>query len=131
MLNKTRPDCEYFYTSFYIEDNRNNTIKVLLSMNITDSKFYIYSLKGILRERTNFQNLTQMFGRVRQVSNNGQIFIFKKTLSFNLNIMLMTNKDGLNHIKTINLQEAVQHYLKNDECPNIEELNTAVNTGEF
>jgi hypothetical protein len=67
LLNKTRSDCEYFSTTFYIEDNR----KVLLSINITDSKYYIYSLKGILRERVNFQKLTQKYGKARSVSNNG------------------------------------------------------------
>ena len=126
MLNKTRQDCEYFYTTFNREDSNQNISKALLTMNITDSKYYIYSLKGLLRERVSFHHLTAQYGMVRAVSNNGQIFVFKKSSSFELNILLMTNKNGLFFVKTINIQSQIIKYLENDEAPVVENLREAV-----
>ena len=50
-----------------------------MSMNITSNKYYIYSLKGILNKRVDFSDLVKKYGTPRTVSNNGTIFIFKKS----------------------------------------------------
>ena len=132
MLNKTREDNEYFFTTFdRTESDSKTIISCLLSMNITDSKYYIYSLKGMLRERVNFKALTATYGKARAVSNNGLIFIFKKPSSFELNILLMTNSEGLAFVKTVNIQKRVLEMIENDSLPGIEDLRSAINSGDF
>lgn len=132
MLNKTKEDNEYFFTTFdRTETESKANISCLLSMNITDSKYYIYSLKGNLRERVNFKHLTERYGRARAVSNNGLIYVFKKPSSFELNILLMTNSEGLVFVKTVNLQERILALIEDDSYPMVDDLRSAINSGDF
>lgn len=76
-------------------------------MNITEKKFYVYSLRGLLRNRFDFNEFSKKYGKPKAVSNNGLIFIFKKGSDFDLHIVRM-NQECLTHIKTINIPDSIQ-----------------------
>ena len=49
----------------------------MICIDVTDSKFLVYTQGGILIRRESFKNLTEKYGHPVEVSNNGLIFIFK------------------------------------------------------
>ena len=106
ILQYCKPNCEYFNTSLMIaEDGLKRTN--LITMNMTEKKFYVYSLKGLLRNRFDFGgSFSKKYGKPKAVSNNGLIFIFKKRSSFDLHIIQM-NHEKLEYIKTINIPTAI------------------------
>ena len=93
-LNRDKPNSQYFYTSFYQElpsyfktelgveaYNLINNQKTIVAMNLTESKFYTYSKRGILRNRFDFSSFTKRYGTISSVSPNGRNFIFAKKVS--------------------------------------------------
>lgn len=80
-------------------------------MNITESKYFIYTLKGILKDRVDFSDMVRKYGNPRQVSNNGMVYIFKKTQNFKLNVILLS-QGGLTFVKTIHIKDAIHNYIE-------------------
>jgi hypothetical protein len=58
-----------------------NNQKTIVAMNLTESKFYTYSKRGILRNRFDFSSFTKRYGTISSVSPNGRNFIFAKKVS--------------------------------------------------
>jgi hypothetical protein len=78
----------------------------LITMNITEKKFYVYSLRGLLKNRHDFGQFAKQYGKPKAVSNDGLKFIFKKSNDFDLHIVQM-NQDSLQYVSTINIQTDV------------------------
>ena len=89
-LNRKKINTEYFYTTIrqecpaylftdqhekkiYNKIKRNRSI---VCINLNESKYYLYSERGVLRHRVNFKKLTQTYGKITQVSQSGQNFLF-------------------------------------------------------
>jgi len=108
-------------------------------MNITEHKYFIHSLKGILKERVDFSKLAWTYGNPKMVSNNGRFFIFKKSQSHFLNIMMLTLEKGLKFIKSINICTAIESYIEArltsdlgpEERTRFEQLQDSLSNGMF
>lgn len=60
-----------------ISDNDSQrTLTTLININKTESKFYVYTLNGVLIKRVSFKNESIENGEAVTVSPNGQNFIF-------------------------------------------------------
>lgn len=68
-------------------------------MNVSHYKYYVYNLKGILRERFDFSDFVEKYGQPKAVSNNGKAYIFKKTKNRTFTIFNLTLKKGLELVK--------------------------------
>lgn len=96
-------------------------------MNITKSKLYRYRKNGTLIKRYNYSEITDFYGLPVSVSNNGQIFLFKKKKQKILSIFVMNflndqNINGLTFIKDIDIESNIVTYLKNTNIPRLTEL---------
>ena len=70
----------------------------IICINLTEYKFYVYSLQGLLIKRYEFDNEIEDHGVPVSVSNNGLNFIFKKTplqLAKSLMSQTISNHDSM------------------------------------
>lgn len=79
-------------------------------MNLTDNKYHIYNMKGILEHRVNFNDQVLEYGHEQAVSNNGKIFLFKKKKSLTYHVLILRS-DKFQHIKDIKVAEAIDEYV--------------------
>ena len=75
------------------------TNTVLICMNVSHYKYYVYNLKGILRNRFNFSEFVAKYGQPKAVSNNGKAYIFKSIKNRIFTIFNLTLKKGLELVK--------------------------------
>lgn len=94
VLHRNKPSTEYFYTStqrtvrldqasnvnpFSIATKKNSYImQSIVAMNLTESKYYVFSLRGLLRNRVEFKKEIQRYGKLKAVSPNGRNFVLMK-----------------------------------------------------
>lgn len=96
ILGRTKPNCEYFNTCMMIheKDENGNVVKdakELVCVNLTNFKYYFYSLKGQLRTRVDFSHLKEQNGHPRAVSPNGKVWVFqKRSRPFEINLLILT-----------------------------------------
>jgi len=82
---------KYFYTA--IEDNKMGygSQTMMVSMDCTSKKYFIYSEGGLLFNRIDYALISEKYGEQIQVSNNGRIFVFQKPdKTSEINILEMT-----------------------------------------
>ena len=119
----------------------------LISMNLSDHRFYVYTMKGLLQERVNyFRTIHLKYGSPKAVSNNGQVFIFKKSMDLELHIIILdvnvSSSSTLSFIKTINVHTAIEKFIELKNKPEhhkgdkelkkkAEELEFETTQGEF
>ena len=48
-------------------------------MNLSESKYYVFSQRGILRSRIDISDLIKAFGQIKCVSPNGRNFLLDKS----------------------------------------------------
>ena len=68
-LNRLKPITEYFYTTiepqgYHVEKNQ----KYVVAVNLTEYKFYIFSERGLLRNRYDFEEKVMEYGVPTAVS---------------------------------------------------------------
>lgn len=90
-------------------------------MNLSDSKYYVYSLNGVLEKRVNFKLYIAFYGKPKAVSNNGQVFLFKKDIKLEdgtedkmLSILWLT-PEGFFKMKTFKIRDAITNYIETME----------------
>lgn len=89
-LTRDKPHTEYFYTSMdrvvNKEIKQNNRImrtekylmKSIICMNLTASKYYVFSQRGLLRNRISFVDYSRKYGQPVAVSPNGFNFVLAR-----------------------------------------------------
>lgn len=102
-LNRPKKFTDYFYTSIDLKDIKKNKdftlkrVKQIVCVNLSEYKYYIYSLRGLLRNRVDFKHIIQKYGRLQAVSQNGQNFVLFKTRldleDASVSIFHLTNRD--------------------------------------
>lgn len=109
-LNPMKPRNNYFYTA--LEDLKvtatDSATTLMIAMDLTASKYFLYSEGGLLQHRVNFEAVTKVYGKPVQVSPNGKIFLFKKDGAPSvIHIFALTFEEFV-FIKTIDLQERIR-----------------------
>ena len=61
------------------KDIPENTITSVVCLNLTESKMYIYSQKGLLYNRYCFKKYVEQYGEIYSTSSNGHHFVLKMT----------------------------------------------------
>jgi hypothetical protein len=94
---------DYFYNTIVHKDptyfsgvynDRPTDTVLFIRMCLTESKYYVYSQRGILIKRVNYMRYTKMFGTPVAVSNNGLVFLFAdKKKNHNATILVMNPED--------------------------------------
>lgn len=82
LLTKIKEQKNYFYTTLkktIQSQHGDHTFTSLIMMNLSDHKYYVYSPKGIMIKRHDFSAFCRSYGNPKAVSNNGQVFVFKKS----------------------------------------------------
>ena len=77
----------------------------ILAVNLTESKYYVYSEKGILLNRINFRQFVEFYGEPLTVSSNGLNYVFKKKGENVINVIHM-NEFKIHFIKSIEVKKA-------------------------
>ena len=68
-------------------------------------------MKGVLKEKVPYKDTIQKkYGNPKAVSNNGQVFIFQKSKTLILNVIIMS-LHGLHFIKSIDINKDIKAYL--------------------
>ena len=80
-LNRMKQNTKYFYTSkqtilhecsgMQENDTIQKVISYIFAFNLTESKYYVYSEKGMLLNRYDFSKMTKKYGQVVSTSQNG------------------------------------------------------------
>ena len=78
VLGNNKPECEYFETAQQSQIVGDEEIS-FFNINLTESKYYVYSQNGMLKKRVDYQMAAEKYGTPRAVSNNGCVYIFKKS----------------------------------------------------
>lgn len=87
-LNRKKMNTEYFYTSIaqeipsyfkhMISNDEYQSLKQqksIVSVNLTESKYYVYSARGILRNRVKFNHIIREYGKIVEVSPDGSNYL--------------------------------------------------------
>ena len=103
-------------------------INYMVSIDVTASKFFVYSEGGLLYNRVDYQEkVTKLYGAPIEVSNDGRNFIFQKGDEKEVIHILRLELDEFKFIKTINIFESMKSYIKNanDTASDVEEVKRA------
>lgn len=103
----------------------------IVTVNLTESKYYVYSEKGNLRNRVMFDDITSKHGKVVEVSPNGANFLL---LSFHqkkvpvLSLFQLTEYEFV-FIKQFNVLTEIKNYMTNlktrdPSCRNSREMKS-------
>jgi len=125
-LHRAKHNTQYFYTSFFQECpsvlkheiglevyNLVNKQKSIMAMNLHESKFYLYSQRGVLRNRINFSSVTKNFGNIINVSPNGRNFILQKKGPKDTKLTIMhLSECEFTRVKTISLAAELESFRK-------------------
>ena len=81
-FGKLKNDCEYFQTAQRHVRKNEKDEQIgwdywLFNVNLSEYKFYSYSLNGIQKYRVDFRDQVLHYGKPKCVSNNGQIYLFQ------------------------------------------------------
>ena len=110
-LNRTKKNCDYFYCTIRRRVSEDHAQTFFVTMNLTESKYYVYSQMGILKKRVDFSDITNKYGSLTTISNNGHILVFRQRKQMVINIFILTLARGLVKMKTICLKDAVFDYI--------------------
>jgi hypothetical protein len=102
-LSAIRQGCLYFQTTKQSEDESGIKGTILISVNLTDYKYYFFNIKGILLKRFDFRHQVNQFGQPISVSNNGRIFIFSPEDKPNILNVLMITFNGFKFVKRLDI----------------------------
>lgn len=112
-LNRNNDDEKYFYTTIRVPTEDLKALNSLfVTMCISSSKYYVYNMKGIQKSRVDFKRIIKEYGDIKAVSQNGQVFVLKKTKKENkvkmwqLTVFVMT-VNAFVKIKTFTVQDAI------------------------
>ena len=123
-FGKLKNDCEYFQTAQRHVRKNEKDEQIgwdywLLNVNLSEYKFYSYSLNGIQKYRVDFRDQVFHYGKPKCVSNNGQIYLFQQSrhtssnpdvYEIELTIMWMTPNELWN-IKSFSLADSITNYI--------------------
>ena len=113
-LNRKKRNTEYFYTSIEsggcsVHPQRHSHI---FAYNLTESKFYSYSEKGILENRIEFSELINEYGEIICASPDGLNFALHNRRNDTITI-LRFNKVEIFVLKTLSIENSLKEYLSN------------------
>jgi hypothetical protein len=83
---------------------------MMVSMDITADKYYVYSERGILINSVDYSIESNKYGDIVQVSNNGRNFIFAKPDDPSVIHILTMTQQGLKFVKTIKIRNRILKY---------------------
>jgi len=78
----------------------------IFAFNLTESKYYIYSEKGILLKRTDYSDFTKKYGEVVCISDDGLNFLLSNKIRDQLTV-LRFNEHKVVPLKSFFLNEAI------------------------
>ena len=81
-------------------------------MDVTNSKYCIYSEGGILKNRIKFSDKIQKYGKIISVSNNGRLFITQDPEVKHIIHVIGLLHQGMKHTKTINIHNNIHKFLE-------------------
>ena len=90
-------------------------VTLIMCVNKTESKFYVYKPNGILIRRVEFSEQTEAYGQPKAVSQDGKNYIYQKNKSYNnmddmMQIHMVTiDIFELKYHKTINVMEELMN----------------------
>mmetsp|Transcript_1931 Transcript_1931/g.2766 ORF Transcript_1931/g.2766 Transcript_1931/m.2766 type:complete len:509 (+) Transcript_1931:3115-4641(+) len=112
-LNRNKTNTEYFYTS--IEQYSHSKQRSIVCVNLSESKYYIYSQRGLLRNRIDFSKEVKFSGSPIAVSENGRNFLLMQKNASTGNMPMLTiyhlTDYEFTFIKQIILQYDIQQYI--------------------
>jgi len=77
-LNRMKQNTTYFYSSKQVEYEE-KIKSYIFAFNINESKFYVYSEKGLLLNRIEFSKEIKQYGEIVCASSNGLTFALYKS----------------------------------------------------
>ena len=110
-LNRIKSNTDYFYTNIQsrAENGLSNNSIVCMKKNEREYKYYVYSHRGVLKNRINFMQEVRNYGEPIGTSSSGKNYIFKKDDS-NVISVLQISILGFIHIKDIDIFECIEKY---------------------
>jgi hypothetical protein len=88
---------------------------------------YIYSEMGILIDRIDYSEIAKKYGKPIVISENGTIFLFRKSVDNPEIHMIMVHLDKLEFVGTINIYEKLNAFFENNIEKQNEEYMNSVN----
>ena len=89
-----------------------NGINFITCLCISENKMYIYTETGILIDRVDYSDLAESYGKPINISENGNILIFKKGIENPEIHLVLIHIDKLEYIRSINIKERIDNYFK-------------------
>jgi len=113
-LIRDKPNTEYFYTS--LKNDINPSRRSIVCTNLTESKYYIFSTRGLLRNRIDYSSKVMAHGPPVCVSENGRNFLHlqKSSITNMQPIVTIFHVTEFEYvlIKQINILEDIRNYMQ-------------------
>jgi hypothetical protein len=106
-LNRIKKNTKYFYTTSQSGDSDSK----IFAINLTESKYYIYSEKGLLLNRVKYLDLTKKYGEIVSTSANGLNFVLWNK-SVDQVTILRFSESKVSYIKSIKLTKSIIEFVK-------------------
>jgi hypothetical protein len=88
-----------------------------VAINVSESKYYFYTEKGILQFRVDFSDITKAKGNIVSVSPDGLNFVFQIPGEKIVDIFKLAYNKML-HIKTIHIDKSINQFVKDKNMEN-------------
>ena len=91
-----------------------SSITSLINVNLTTYKMYVYNMKGMLKFRSDFNDMVEKYGAPNTVSNNGRIYIFYHKAACRFNVINMT-LEGFEFVKSIDFIACIKNFVQRSQ----------------
>ena len=115
-LNRIKQNTKYFFTSI-----QRPTESIIISINLTESKYYVYQEKGLLINRINFQEMTKKYGEIVSTSANGLNFVMWNKTQDNVTIVKFSEEKAT-YIKSISLTKSIVEFVRRQKSNMYQDL---------
>jgi hypothetical protein len=106
-LNRKKQNTEYFYSSIETDGQSH-----IFAYNLTESKFYVYSEKGLLENRIEFSELIKEYGEIMCTSPDGLNFALHNRRNDTITIIRFSQEEVF-VLKSLSLENSLKEYLSN------------------
>lgn len=98
-----------------------SSVTSFINVNLTTYKMYVYNMKGMLKFRSDFNDIVEKYGVPNTVSNNGRIYIFYNKAKCRFNVLNMT-LEGFEFVKSIDFITCIKSYVQNVQLNNFKDI---------
>lgn len=108
----------YFSTMVPPDDTSVSTNHLIAMINLTNSYYVLFTTSGVNLGERDYSGLVRRYGDPKAVSNNGQIYVFRRVIDhevrFNVMKLDTTRPEGFAWLREVDIKSSIREYIVSD-----------------